>query len=254
MEISRSEQKRRVQEVGKLVVELASLPLQVIDRAPCSESIRALLQEAGPLSGGARQRHLRYLTKLLKTEPLDELYAYVSQYRGKGLTERKQFRELEQYRDALINEAIEEQRHCAAMQLDWEESWQSRTLVNWRNVCPRSMFLPSPGLPPFLPGRATLATAAKSSARCAPLWNSTSVPPQRRGNTAATPSVQDVTTSPCSYVIPPFSFSAHSLPLPCRQRTPRPRTWPSGRGGRRYRRRHRCRGCSSPVSCSWRCI
>ena len=54
MEISRSEQKRRVQEVGKLVVELASLPLQVIDRAPCNESIRALLQEAGPLSGGAR--------------------------------------------------------------------------------------------------------------------------------------------------------------------------------------------------------
>ena len=137
MEISRSEQKRRVQEVGKLVVELANLPLQVIDRAPCNESIRALLQEAGPLSGGARQRHLRYLTKLLKTEPLDELYAYISQYRGKGLTERKQFRELEQYRDALINEAIEEQRHCAAMQLDWEERWQSRTLAELAERLPQ---------------------------------------------------------------------------------------------------------------------
>ncbi|MDX9834826.1 MAG: DUF615 domain-containing protein [Desulfobulbus sp.] len=136
MEISRSEQKRRVQEVGKLVVELASLPPQAIGSAPCNETIRELLQAAGTLSGGARQRHLKYLTKLLKTEPLDELYAYVSRYRGKGLTERKQFRELEQYRDALVNEAIEEQRHCAAMQLDWEDAWHSRTLAELAKKMP----------------------------------------------------------------------------------------------------------------------
>jgi ribosome-associated protein len=136
MEISRSEQKRRVQEVGKLVVELAGLPPAVLSSAPCGEEIRALLKTAATLSGGARQRHLKYLTKLLKTEPLDELYAYISRHRGKGLTERKQFRELEQYRDALINEAIEEQRHCAAMQVDWEEHWHSRTLVELAEKMP----------------------------------------------------------------------------------------------------------------------
>ena len=73
---------------------------------------------------------------MLKTEPLDELYAYLGQHKGKGLSERKQFRELEQYRDALINEAIEEQRHCAAVQRDWEEHWHSRTLAELAEKLP----------------------------------------------------------------------------------------------------------------------
>lgn len=136
MDISRSEQKRRVHEVGKLVVELAGLPPAVLESAPCDEEIRVLLRTAATLSGGARQRHLKYLTKLLKTEPLDELYAYLGQHKGKGLSERKQFRELEQYRDALINEAIEEQRHCAAVQRDWEEHWHSRTLAELAEKLP----------------------------------------------------------------------------------------------------------------------
>lgn len=129
MEISRSEQKRRVQEVGQLVAELAGLPPQTIDSAPCGEETRQLLREAGKLSGGARQRQLKYLTKLLKTEPLDQLYTFLGQHRGKRLTERKQLHELELYRDTLINEAIEEQRCHEAAQRDWEENWHSRTLA-----------------------------------------------------------------------------------------------------------------------------
>ena len=136
MQISRSEQKRRIKEVEKLVAELVALPTQMLDRAPCSDDIKPLLHEAAKLQGSGRQRHIKYLTKLFQGQSLDELYDFVGKYRGKALVERKQLHALEFYRDTLINEAIEKRQMCHENRTDWEENWSSDTLKELKAQMP----------------------------------------------------------------------------------------------------------------------
>lgn len=136
MQISRSEQKRRVKEVEKLVEELATLPPQVIDQAPLPEEFKELLQEAAGLQGGARQRQIRYLTKLARELHLDPLYDLLSRHRGNTLSAKKQLHDLEFYRDALIEEALERQRFCRQTDQEWEENWSSNTLLEIREQLP----------------------------------------------------------------------------------------------------------------------
>ncbi|GAB4332819.1 MAG: hypothetical protein Kow0089_00970 [Desulfobulbaceae bacterium] len=127
--ISRSEQKRRAKQLEELVAELSTLPSVQIDSLPCPEEIRDLLREAGAMKeGGARNRFIRYITKRLRNEPVDELYTYLSARKGRALEEKKEFREVEYLRDALITEAIEQQRRAEEMDGDLEEDWPSRVV------------------------------------------------------------------------------------------------------------------------------
>ena len=129
MHLSRSEQKRRMKQVQELVAELANLSPQVISRAPCPKEIQQLLIETGALRGSERQRSVRYVTKLvLRDQALEDLYAFVGTYRGTALEEKKQFHTLEFYRDALIDEAIEQERICQAEHSEWREDWSSTVL------------------------------------------------------------------------------------------------------------------------------
>jgi len=136
MQISRSEQKRRIKEIVNLVAELVTLPISTLNRSPCSDEIKLLLGDAGKLKGSGRQRHVKYITKLIQDQPLDELYDFVGQYRGKALAERKQLHTLEFYRDALINEAIEQRQVCHENRIDWEENWSSDTLAELKTQMP----------------------------------------------------------------------------------------------------------------------
>ena len=51
MQISRSEQKRRIKEIEKLVSELVALPPQVLGQTPVPEELREMLLETGKLQG-----------------------------------------------------------------------------------------------------------------------------------------------------------------------------------------------------------
>jgi len=128
MQISRSEQKRRIKEIEQLVGELAQLPVSELNKCPCSDEIRTLLKETAALKGGARKRQLKYVTKLLKDEPLEELYQYLAQRKGRALVQKKQFHEVEYLRDALLNEALEEQQRCKQEEEPWSELWESRVV------------------------------------------------------------------------------------------------------------------------------
>ena len=136
MHISRSEQKRRVKEIETLVIELAKLSRQVVEKCPCSQEVRELLKEAGELKGGAKKRQLKYITKLLKEEPLDELYKYLADRKGGELVKNKQFHEIEYWRDSLLNEAIEAKKQCAVENLEWNERWDSKIAVSIANELP----------------------------------------------------------------------------------------------------------------------
>lgn len=124
MEISRSEQKRQIRAVGQLAGKLAVLPARILALAPCSAEMRRLLLETEGLSGGARQRHIKYLTKMLRREePVEALYAFVSQHGGRELEEKKRRRGLEQWRNALVDEALERESAFEEGGEDWDECW-----------------------------------------------------------------------------------------------------------------------------------
>jgi ribosome-associated protein len=125
MELSRSEQKRRIKQLGKLVVELVELSPAVLQKLPVQQDVRDYLLEAGSLKGGARKRQIKYITKLLRTEPAEPLYDFLALRKGGQLLEAKQFHEIEYLRDILIEEAIEARRQARAEHQDLEENWQS---------------------------------------------------------------------------------------------------------------------------------
>lgn len=125
MKLSRSEQKRRIQEVEKLVEELAALPASLLKELPVDQDIRELFQELADLKTGSRKRQIKYITKLLRDAPTEELYSFLKKRKGTVLHKKKQTRELEYLRDILIEEAITARRAARAEHLDLTEDWSS---------------------------------------------------------------------------------------------------------------------------------
>jgi len=105
--ISKSELKRRARRIEDLVVELAALPPGQIASLPCDREVRDEILAGRNLKGGARKRQLKYITKLLRAEPVEELYDFLARHQGSRLKAKREFQELEHYRNLLISEVIQ---------------------------------------------------------------------------------------------------------------------------------------------------
>ena len=125
MKLSRSEQKRRVKQVEKLVVELADLPASQLAKLPVDKDIRLLFQEVANLKGGSKKRQLKYITKFFRDAPTEELYVFLEKRKGTELHKEKQASELEYLRDILLEEAIDARRKAKAEYQDLTEDWSS---------------------------------------------------------------------------------------------------------------------------------
>jgi ribosome-associated protein len=125
MELSRSEQKRRIKRLEELVEALAALPSALIGQLPIDKELRGLLLEAAALGrNSTRRRLIKHVTKLLREEDsVDSLYQFVAERKGAALLQKKQQHELEFRRDALIEEAIA----AKETQDDFSETWSSDT-------------------------------------------------------------------------------------------------------------------------------
>ena len=106
-QLSKSEKKRRAKGIERLVSELVALPLGEIASLPCDQEIREEIGSAKNLKGGARKRQLKYATKLLRDKPAEELYDFLARKKGSMLKEKREFQELEHFRNLLINEAVQ---------------------------------------------------------------------------------------------------------------------------------------------------
>jgi len=126
VKLSRSEQKRRIRELERLVMELVAMPVPVLASLPAPEEIIDLIRDAAAMQGGARKRQVKYITRRLRNEPVEELYGFVTRRRGAALEEKRALHELEYLRDALLNEALEQQRLHQDQEPGWEEDWPSR--------------------------------------------------------------------------------------------------------------------------------
>uniref|UniRef100_UPI0040569FE9 DarP family protein n=1 Tax=Candidatus Electrothrix sp. TaxID=2170559 RepID=UPI0040569FE9 len=128
MKVSRSEQKRRIKQVEKLVEELAVLPAGLLNELPVDEEVQGLFQEVAGLKGGSRKRQIKYITKLLRDDPNEKLYAFLEKRKGTALQKKKRFHEVEYLRDILIEEAIAARRAAKAEYMDLTEDWSSKVV------------------------------------------------------------------------------------------------------------------------------
>ncbi len=106
-QFSKSEMKRRAKGIEDLVIELAALPPGEIASLPCEREIREAIGAGKNLKGGGRKRQLKYAAKLLRSKPVDELYDFLARKKGSVLKAKREFQELEHFRNLLINEAVQ---------------------------------------------------------------------------------------------------------------------------------------------------
>lgn len=105
--VSRSEKKRQFKQVESVARELAGLSLAERRRLPASEQFKEELQALDGTRAGARKRQLKYLAKLLRQEPYQEILRFLSEEKGSRIEARHDFREAERWRDAIVNEALQ---------------------------------------------------------------------------------------------------------------------------------------------------
>jgi ribosome-associated protein len=106
-QLSKSERKRRAKGIEQLVYELASLPDRVIVALPCDQEIKEEIRSAKNMKAGAKKRQLKYVTKLLRNKPVEELYDFLALKKGSLLKKNREFHELEYFRNLLITETVE---------------------------------------------------------------------------------------------------------------------------------------------------
>ncbi|AGF79458.1 hypothetical protein UWK_02928 [Desulfocapsa sulfexigens DSM 10523] len=123
--ISRSEVKRIYKQVEELAREVADLSDKELKSFPGGPVIHEEILATRGLKGGSRKRQIKYLAKVLRQGPLEEMYLFVTNRKGSNLHAKKQFHEAERLRDTLINEAMEVYQECLMEQIPFEPDWES---------------------------------------------------------------------------------------------------------------------------------
>lgn len=126
--ISRSEQKRRFKQIESAAKELADLSDSDLKRLPGSDQLKQELVATRGIKGGARNRQIKYAAKILKTEPVAEILKFLQQEKGSKLEENRFQQEAENFRDGIIDDALQAYNKCRQFQQPWELDWISESL------------------------------------------------------------------------------------------------------------------------------
>lgn len=126
--ISRSEQKRLFKMTESLAKELAEFSNNDLKKFPGEDEVKEAILDCRGLKGGARKRQIKYLAKVLRQFPTDEIYAFLKDKKGSALKEKQVLHEAERWRDVLINEAMEMYDDCRRHQTTFEPDWHSDIL------------------------------------------------------------------------------------------------------------------------------
>lgn len=127
-EPSRSEKKRQYKQIEAVARECAALSDNELARLPVDELVIEEIRVCRTVKGGALKRQIKYITKLMQHEPLDQIFTFLSQRKGSKLEENRYQHEAERLRDAIVTDALEawQERH----QLDepWPIDWSSEPI------------------------------------------------------------------------------------------------------------------------------
>lgn len=134
--LSRSEKKRVYKQVEELAKEVADLSDKELKTFPGGPVIHEEILATRGLKGASRKRQVKYLAKVLRQGPLDEIYLFITNKKGSQLHSKKQFHTAERMRDTLINEAMENYQECLSEQRVFEPDWDSFYVADAVNLYP----------------------------------------------------------------------------------------------------------------------
>ena len=121
--LSKSELKRQHKQIEAAAVEISRLKDNDLKRLNLGDELIEATGLCRQLKGGALKRQIKYLAKLHKQEPVDEILGMLAARKGSKLQEKKFHHQAERLRDAIINEALDRRdeaiRSGIAMELDW---------------------------------------------------------------------------------------------------------------------------------------
>jgi len=126
--LSRTEKKRRARNLEQLAAELAELSPQEISKLPCDQFVRDEIIAVQDLKAGARKRQLKYIAKNLRQMDAEPLYDFLTERKGSALQQRKEFHELENLRDSIINDALAAAGEMTDPDDELEQQWPSPAL------------------------------------------------------------------------------------------------------------------------------
>ena len=103
--VSKSQKKREMHQLLHLTEKALSLSDEKLSNTGLGEKILQAFKEARKMkASGARNRQLKYITKLIKNEDTQVLEDYLRETEEAHLLENKRFHQLEKWRDRLVTE------------------------------------------------------------------------------------------------------------------------------------------------------
>ncbi len=126
--LSRSELKRQHKQVEAAAVEILQLSDDELRRMDLGEELIESVQLCRGLKGGALKRQTKYVAKLLKQQPLQDIFSHLAQLKGSKLEQNRYHHEAERLRDAIINEALQARQESLQSGEPFEMDWASETL------------------------------------------------------------------------------------------------------------------------------
>lgn len=126
--ISRSEQKRQHKQIEDAARELAALSPHELKRLPGSDELKSEIAALRTTKGGARKRQIKYIAKIMKREPHDEILQFLQQEKGSRIEENRFSHEIEKLRDNVITEALEAYDESRRCQEPWDINYESRMI------------------------------------------------------------------------------------------------------------------------------
>jgi ribosome-associated protein len=134
--LSRSEKKRRARNFEELAGELVTLSALEIKRLPCDDFMKNEILATRDLKAGARKRQIKFLTKNLRELDTTPLFAFLTEKKGSNLQQKKEFHELENLRDNIINDALAEYRNAMETNEELDRDWPSPALKSAAELLP----------------------------------------------------------------------------------------------------------------------
>jgi ribosome-associated protein len=126
--ISRSEQKRQYKQIEAAVREFVSLNDAQLKRSPVSEEMIPEVKMCRSVKGGALKRQIKYVTKMMQLEPLDEIFTFLRQEKGSKLEDNRFQHQAEKLRDSIVTEALQAYHDSLQFEEPWSIDWQSQAI------------------------------------------------------------------------------------------------------------------------------
>ncbi len=127
-QLSKSELKRRHKQVEAAAREISALNDNELERLNLGGELIESVRLCRKLKGGALKRQIKYVAKLLKEQPVDEILNLLARQKGSKLQENKYHHQAERLRDAIINEALDYRDESLQAGVQMEMDWRSTAL------------------------------------------------------------------------------------------------------------------------------